>query len=65
MVMLSSFPFLECRQLLGYSGEEAGNDTNGCGLHVIAKLAHNLLVLSEVSKAEKKSKERDEPTGMR
>ena len=49
MVMLSSLPFLECRQFLGYSGEEANDDTNRRRLHIIAEFADYLLVLIWVS----------------
>lgn len=45
MMMFASFPFLECRQLLGYGGEEANNDSDGRGFHVVAELADNFLIL--------------------
>ena len=65
MMVLSRFPLLERRQLLRDSGEEANNDTNGRGFHVVAKLVHNLLVLFLVSDVEKKNEEWDELTGIR
>lgn len=54
MVVLSSFPFLERRQLLRNSGKEANDDANRGGFHVVAELADNLLVLFGVSDVEKK-----------
>ena len=57
MMVLSSFPLLKCRQLLGDSREEADNDTDGGGFHVVAELAHNLLVLFGVSHFDENSEE--------
>ena len=48
-MVLSGFPLLKCRQLLRYSGEEANNDTNGSGFHVMAKFADNLFVLHDIN----------------
>ena len=45
MMVLSSFPFLKCRQLLRYSGEKANDDAYGCGFHVVAEFADNFLIL--------------------
>ena len=63
MVVLSGFPFLECRQLLGYSGEKADNHTYRCRFHVTAELADDLPVLFEVSSVQKQGE--DALTGMR
>ena len=53
-MVLPSFPFLERRKLLGYSGEETNDDTNGGGFHVVAELTDNFFVLLGVSVAQKR-----------
>ncbi len=45
IVVFGSVPFLEGGKLLRNRGEETNNDTHRCGLHVVAELADNLLIL--------------------
>lgn len=57
IMVFVGFPFLERRKFLRYRGEETNDDTDRCGLHVVAEFADNLLILSIISGVNEKHTE--------